>query len=99
MEYEPIVLQAVAGEKYQVYAYFSDGTVRLANIEPLIQKGGLFSMLKEESFFKDRLTVMNGAVAWDITGTGDETKCLDLDPYEMYDTCPVVQDPLSDETA
>ena len=54
---------------------------------------------KEDDFFRDRLTVMNGAVAWDVTGTRDETKCIDLDPYEMYDHCPVVKDPLSDEPA
>lgn len=99
MEYEPMVVQAVAGDHHTVYAYFSDGTVRLADIEPLIQQGGVFSKLKEDDFFRDRLTVMNGAVAWDVTGTRDETKCIDLDPYEMYERSPAVSDPLSDETA
>ena len=98
MEYEPMVVQAVAGDHHTVYAYFSDGTVRLADIEPLIQQGGVFSKLKEDDFFRDRLTVMNGAVAWDVTGTRDETKCIDLDPYEMYDKSPIVSDPLADET-
>lgn len=99
MEYDPVVVQAVAGEDYKVYAYFSDGTIHLADIEPLINRGGVFSVLKESGFFHDRLTVMNGAVAWDLSGTRDETKCIDLDPYEMYDHCPIVKDPLSDEPA
>ena len=98
-DYEPRIVQAVAGENHTVYAYFSDGTVHLADIEPLIQQEGVFSLLKEDDFFHNRLTVMNGAVAWDVTGTRDETRCIDLDPYEMYDHSPVVSDPLSDESA
>ena len=99
MDYEPMVVQAVAGDNQTVYAYFTDGTVRLADIKPLIQQGGVFSLLKEDSFFHDRLTVMNGAVAWDVSGDRDETKCIDLDPYEMYDHSPIVSDPLADEPA
>lgn len=96
MEYEPKVIQAVPGEPYKVYAYFSDGSVHLADVGQLVERGGVFSLLKEGDFFRDRLTVMNGAVAWDVTGTRDETKCIDLDPYEMYDHCPKVSDPLAD---
>ena len=96
MEYEPKVIQAVPGEPYKVYAYFSDGSVHLADVGQLVERGGVFNLLKEGDFFRDRLTVMNGAVAWDVTGTRDETKCIDLDPYEMYDHCPKVSDPLAD---
>ena len=33
-------------------------------------------------------------MAWDIDGTRDPGTCVDLDPCEMYETCPVVDDPL-----
>ena len=71
MELLPSVVQAVAGENFTVYAYFNDGSVRLADIKPMIAKGGVFAPLADETFFRERLTVMNGAVAWDIAGNRD----------------------------
>ena len=62
-------------------------------------RGGVFAPLSDETFFRERLTVMNGAVAWDITGTRDATKCVDLDPCVMRDASPVVPDPLRDASA
>ena len=60
MEYIPKVLQAVAGEDFTIYLYFSDGSVRL----------------------------------YDVSGDMDPCNCIDLDPIELYETCPVVVDPL-----
>ena len=97
--YFPVVVQAIPGKGHTVYAYFSDGSVRLADIEPAIQKGGVFAPLLDDCFFRSRLTVMNGAVAWDVTGTRDETQCIDLDPIEMYRSSKIVPDPLEEQTA
>ena len=91
----PSVLQAIPGDNFTVYAYFNDGTVRKADIKPLIREGGVFSALADETFFRERITVMNGAVAWDVTGTRDNTKCIDLDPCAMYEHSPVSPDPLA----
>ena len=62
------VVQAVPEENYTVYAYFSDGSVRLADIKPLISRGGVLLPLQDEKVFRDALTVMNYAVAWDLAG-------------------------------
>ena len=35
---------------------------------------------------------MNGTAAWDVTGAHDVTKCIDMDPFVLYDA-PVVSDP------
>ena len=94
MNYLASVVQAVPGDDFTVYAYFSDGTVRLADIKPLIAKGGVFSQLSDPNFFRDRLTVMNDAVAWDVSGSRDPYTCIDLDPCEMYDNACPVADPL-----
>ena len=96
MELLPSVLQAVPGENFTVYAYFNDGSVRLADIKPMIAKGGVFAPLSDETFFRERLTVMNGAVAWDIAGNYDNTRCVDLDPWIMYQESPKVPDPLAE---
>ena len=98
MELLPSVVQAVAGENFTVYAYFNDGSVRLADIKPMIAKGGVFAPLADETFFRERLTVMNGAVAWDIAGNRDNTRCVDLDPWVMHRESPKVPDPLEETT-
>ena len=93
----PKVLQAVAGENFTVYLYFNDGSVRLYDAKPLLELGGVFEPLRDEDFFKSRLTVLNDTAAWDVTGNHDSCACVGLDPIELYETCPVVVDPL--ETA
>jgi hypothetical protein len=94
MELMPTVLQAIAGDDFTVYAYFNDGSVRLLDAKPLIARGGVFAPLQDETFFRERLTVLNDTVAWDVSGTFDPCACIDLDPLELYETCPVIADPL-----
>lgn len=90
----PQVLQVVSGKNFTIYAYFDDGTVRLADIKPLLSKGGVFEALRDVHNFEKCLTVMNGTVAWDIAGNRDESTCIDLDPCEIYETSTIVSDPL-----
>ncbi len=42
---------------------------------------------------------MNGAVAWDVAGNRDETVCIDLDPWNMYEKSELVDDPLAEDAA
>ena len=93
MEMFPKVVQAVAGQDFTVYIYFHDGTVRLLDASSLVQQGGVFSPLQDKNFFNTRLTVMNDTVAWDVEGNRDACTCVDLDPCELYERWPVVQDP------
>jgi len=94
MNYNAAVVQAIPGENFTVYAYYSDGSVRLADIKPLISKGGVFERLRDEHIFRDTLTVINHAVAWDLEGDRDATKCIDIDPCSMYESSKIVKDPL-----
>lgn len=94
MSYFPSVIQAVAGPNQTVYAYFTDGSVRLFDAKPLIGRGGVFAALGDEEAFRDRLTVMNDTVAWDISGDRDPSKCIDLDPFSVYENSQIVDDPL-----
>ena len=96
MDYMPKVLQAVAGEDDTVYLYFSDGSVLLYDANPLLKLGGVFEPLKDPDFFRSRLTVLNDTAAWDVAGNMDPCSCVDLDPIELYETCPVVADPLEE---
>lgn len=94
MDYIPVVVQTVAGVDYTIYIYFDDGSVRLFDAKKVVNSGGVFEPLKDEEFFKERLTVLNDTVAWDVDGTRNPQTCVDLDPIELYETCPVVKDPL-----
>lgn len=96
MDMIPKVVQAVAGDNFSVYAYFSDGTIRLLDASLLLEKGGVFAPLRDPDFFRERLTVLNDTVAWDVDGNRDPCTCLDLDPCELYESCPVVADPLKE---
>lgn len=99
MMFMPAVVQTVPGDDFTVYAYCNDGAVRLVDVKPLIAKGGVFSPLAEQDFFRDRLTVLNDTVAWDVAGNRDETACIDLDPCEIFAEAPIVADPLEDKRA
>lgn len=62
----------------------------------MLEKGGVFGPLRDPDFFRERLTVLNDTVAWDIDGNRDPCTCVDLDPCEIYETCPAVADPLKE---
>jgi len=91
--YYPIVVQAVSGEEYTIYAYFTDGSIHLFDMKPLIEQGGVFEKVREADFFKEKLTVLNDTIAWDLSGHYDPRFCIDIDPFTVYES-PVVADPL-----
>lgn len=96
MELFPAIVQAVPGEDFTVYAYCNDGAVRLVDVKPMIALGGVFAQLSDPAFFRGRLTVLNDTVAWDLTGDRDPAECVDLDPFQIFETAPIVEDPLQE---
>lgn len=94
MDYLPNVVQATPGSDFTAYAYFSDGAIKLVDVKPLIAEGGVFEQLADPTFFRERLTVLNGTIAWDVSGTRDPYTCIDLDPCKIYKTGRSVKDPL-----
>lgn len=89
----PEIIQAVPGDGYQVYAYFTDGSIRLYDMAPLVTRGGVFAPLQDMDYFRNKLTVLNNTIAWDVAGDMDATRCIDIDPFDVYEA-PVVADPL-----
>lgn len=96
MELIPSVLQAIPGDGRTVYLYFNDGSVRKADISDLIQPDTVFAPLRDRTVFTDRMTVMNGTVAWDLLGNRDPSRCIDLDPIAIYESSEQVLDPLAE---
>lgn len=89
----PQVLQVVPSDDYKVYAYCNDGAVHCFDVKPFIKPDTVFAPLADIKVFKDKITVINGTVAWDMGGNRDEYGCIDVDPFQIFE-CPVVPDPL-----
>ncbi len=89
----PVVYQVYPFDDYKIYLYFNDGSVRLFDVKPYIKKGTVFEPLKDIEVFKKTATVINGTAAWDLEGNRDEYNCIDLDPFELFNS-PKVKDPL-----
>jgi hypothetical protein len=89
----PAVVQVVPTDDFEVYAYFNDGSVRLYDVKPLLKPGTVFEPLLDVEVFKTTLTVINDTVAWDMGGNRNPRKCLDIDPFTIFEQ-PAVVDPL-----
>jgi len=90
----PQVVQVFASDNFEVYAYFNDGSVRLYDAKPLLKKNTVFEPLMDIKTFKNKLTVINGTIAWDMDGKRDPCKCIDIDPFSIFEKEPVA-DPLA----
>lgn len=42
------------------------------------------------------MTVLKDTGACDLNSTRNLAACIDLDPCELYESCPVVEDPLKE---
>lgn len=88
------ILQVYPRDDYKIYLYFSDGRVKLYDIKPLLDKG-IFQKLQSIEFYLNRCTVLNGTLAWDLSGNYDPKDCIDLDPIVLYEKSIEVKDPFT----
>jgi hypothetical protein len=86
------VIQVVPTNDYKVFVYFEDGKIKLFDASDLITRG-VFQQLQSIELFKGACTVLNDTLAWDLSGKYDQSDCLDLDPEELYNSCPEVTEP------
>jgi hypothetical protein len=81
----PDIVQVLPTKNYTVYVFFDNGEIKEFSLKEDIEKGGIFEVLKDINFFMERCTVMNHTLAWDVTGTRDNTKCIDICPDTIYE--------------
>ena len=93
MDYWPEVLQVIPTINYKVYIYFDDGTIRLFDASKLITQG-VFKVLQQNELFMESCTVLNNTLAWTPDKSYSEVTCLDLDPINLYENCPLVEEPI-----
>lgn len=83
-EYFPIVVQVIPKNNFTVQVYFDDGKI----VEYMGEndlKGEVFKSLQNIDIFMSTCTVMNNTLAWDIQGNRDNTQCIDIDPFVLYE--------------
>ncbi len=90
----PEVLQVVPDDDYGLYIYFNDGSVRFHSMKGMLKQGTVFEPLIDKDTFKNKLTIINYTVAWDLKGNRDPGECIDLDPLVLFKESPIVKDPL-----
>jgi|SRR3712207_1933808 len=93
MEYMPEVIQVIPTDDFKVYVYFDDGSIHLYDAKELILKG-IFKVLQDINIFKEKCTVLNGTLAWSLDDSYDESTCLDIDPFVIYEYYPEVSEPM-----
>ena len=93
MDYWPEVVQVIPTTDYNVYIYFDDGTIRLYDASKLVTQG-VFKKLQQNNTFVETCTVLNHTLAWTLDKSYSENTCLDLDPINLYENCPIVDEPI-----
>ena len=83
MDITPEIVQVVPHKDYTVEVFFCDGKIVVYDVKPKLGKG-VFSQLTDLSFFMDRCMILNDTLAWDVSGTGDPSSCIDIDPEMLY---------------
>ena len=93
MDYWPEVIQVIPTKDYKVYIYFDDGTIRLYDASKLVAQG-IFRQLRQDNLFIETCTVLNHTLAWTLDNSYNEETCLDIDAINLYENCPIVDEPM-----
>ncbi len=83
-EYFPVVVQVIPKENYHVQVFFSDGKIVEYDVNTILETE-IFQPLKNHDIYMEYCTVMNDTLAWDMSGNRDTTKCIDIDPFVLYE--------------
>lgn len=51
MDYMPHIIEAEYVRDYKIKIKFDDGSVKIVDLEPYTDRGGIFSGLKDKDFF------------------------------------------------
>ena len=80
----PKLYQVYPREDYTVVLFYDNGEIRLYGCGWIKTKTGVFEQIKEMPIFRELCTVMNGTLAWDISGERDPYNCIDICPDTVY---------------
>ena len=72
---------------HKVDCYFTTGHVRRFDMAPYLKPGcgPVFRPLRNLRTFCRAMTVVNGTLAFDVDGTRDDRRCVDIDPETIFE--------------
>jgi hypothetical protein len=92
----PNLIQVLSTDDYKVHLYYENGEIRLYDCGWMLSEPGAFEQLRDIGVFKERCTIMNRTLAWDMAGNRDTYSCIDICPDTVYqDSVRVKEDILS----
>jgi len=59
MDFIPHVVEAEYIKNYTIKLKFSDGSIKMVSLESYVERGGVFSSLKDKEFFKNFFIDLN----------------------------------------
>lgn len=83
-DYFPTVVQVIPLDNFHVQVFFDDGKIVEYDASSDLH-GDVFKPLQDIHVFKETCTVLNDTLAWDLDGDRDTTKCIDIDPFTLYE--------------
>ena len=81
-EYFPTVVQVIPLDNFHVQVFFDDGKIVDYDATNDL-KAEIMAPMRDIENFKNACTVMNGTLAWDISGKWDEADCVDRTNREI----------------
>lgn len=94
---KPAIYMVYPMDDYTVYIYYDNGQILVYDCRWILDEGGVFLKIHKLDDFKELCTVMNGTLAWDISGCRDPYNCIDICPDTLLkDGVKAKIDPLRD---
>ena len=80
----PRLYQVVPRKDYTVVLFYDNGEIKLYDCRWIKEETGVFEKIRGLHSFLELCTVMNGTLAWDISGKRDPYNCIDICPDTVY---------------
>ena len=84
MNIKPKLFQVVPTSDYKVCLYYDNGEIKLYDCSWILEKDGVFNQIHDINDFKEKCTIMNNTLAFDISGDRDTSNCIDICPDTVY---------------
>ena len=79
------IYMVIPTDDYKVYIYYDNGEIRLYDASWMLEKSGVFELIRDIEVFKELCTVMNSTLAWDISRCRDCYNCIDICTDTVYE--------------
>ena len=95
----PKLYQVIPQKDFTVVLFYDNGEIRLYDCGWIKTETGIFQQIRNLNSFLELCTIMNGTLAWDISGKRDPYNCIDICPDTVYQESRKINREYSPKTA